>query len=257
MDPTERFSNRVENYINFRPGYPQEVAGLLESECGLTRSSVIADVGSGTGILSEMFLKIGCSVFGVEPNAEMRRAGERLLAGYSGFTSVAATAEASTLADKSVDFVTAGQAFHWFKHNQSRDEFARILKPGGWVVLIWNSRRDASTPFLAAYEDLLKRYGTDYEMLRHRNIGHEELRAFFAPNSFTERTFENSQQFDFEGLTGRLLSSSYAPASGHPNHEPMVRALHEIFDRHQEGGKVCFEYDTEVYYGRLAEVAAP
>ena len=161
-DPTRRFSSRVDNYIKYRPGYPSAVIDTLASECGLTEQLIVADVGSGTGILSELFLKHGNPVFGVEPNREMREAGERRLKQYPNFTSVNGTAEATTLPDRSMDFITAGQAFHWFDRIQTRKEFTRILKGGGWVALIWNDRHIDTSPFLCAYEDLLRQYGIDY-----------------------------------------------------------------------------------------------
>ncbi|PYS30033.1 MAG: SAM-dependent methyltransferase, partial [Acidobacteria bacterium] len=133
------------------------VTDLLTEECGLTQQSIIADIGSGTGILSELFLKNENQVLGVEPNAPMREAGERLLERYSKFKSIEGAAEATTLLDDSVDFVSAGQAFHWFDQKLARDEFSRILKPSGCVVLIWNERRIDSTPFLRAYEQILFR----------------------------------------------------------------------------------------------------
>ncbi len=146
------FSRRVENYIKYRPRYPQTIIALLQRECHLTTTAVIADIGSGTGLLTEVFLKNGHRVFGVEPDSEMRAAAEYLLQRYRHFTSISATAEATTLADHSVDVVTAGQAFHWFDREQARREFLRILVPNGYVVLVWNIQRTAGTPFLAALE---------------------------------------------------------------------------------------------------------
>jgi ubiquinone/menaquinone biosynthesis C-methylase UbiE len=249
-DPLNRFSNRVENYIKYRPGYPGGVIQLLKSECGLTKAAVIADVGSGTGILSELFLKNGNSVFGIEPNAEMRRASERLLKEYTQFASIDAKAEATTLKTESADFVTAAQAFHWFARNEAKKEFVRILKPEGWVVLIWNERRLDSTPFLQAYENLLLRYGTDYAQVRHENVT-GEIDEFFAPESFAVKTLENVQHFDFESLKGRLLSSSYAPDQDHPDFTSMLANLEEVFAANEHDGIVSFEYDTRVFYGRL------
>ena len=251
-DPTQRFSSRVENYVRYRPGYPPAVIDLLRADCGLSEASVIADIGSGTGILSKLFLENGNRVLGIEPNREMREAGERLLRDYARFTSVAASAEDTTLGDCSVDFVTAGQAFHWFDRERARREFVRILTPGGWVVLVWNERRTDSTPFLRAYERLLLRYGTDYTAVNHSWIGPEILNAFFGSGGFRRRTFENRQIFDFEGVRGRLLSSSYAPEAGQPNHEAMLDELQRIFAAHQVDGTVTFEYDTTVQYGQLA-----
>jgi ubiquinone/menaquinone biosynthesis C-methylase UbiE len=249
-DPLNRFSNRVENYVKYRPGYPGGVIELLKSECGLTQDAVIADVGSGTGILSELFLKNGNSVFGIEPNAEMRRAAERLLQDYTRFVSIDATAEATTLETESAGFVTAAQAFHWFARSETKKEFARILKRDGWVVLIWNERRLDSTPFLQTYEDLLLRYGTDYAQVRHENVT-GEIDEFFTPQPFAVKTLENVQYFDFESLKGRLLSSSYAPDQGHPNFTPMLANLEEMFAAYEHAGIVSFEYDTRVFYGHL------
>lgn len=249
LNPKQRFSNRVENYVRYRPGYPAEIIALLRGECGLTKDSVIADIGSGTGKLAEIFLNAGCQVFGVEPNKEMREAGERM--NHPDFTSINASAEETTLPARSVDFVTAGQAFHWFDRDRCRHEFQRILKPDGWLVIIWNDRRDDTTAFLVAYELLLEKFGTDYAQAHHRRADKPEvIRAFFGIEP-RFKNFHNIQHFDFEGLKGRLLSSSYAPVSGQPKYEEMLVELKRIFDRHQQNGMVAFEYDTHVYYGRL------
>ncbi len=249
-DPVARFSNRAENYAKFRPSYPAGVVDILKDDCGLTETSIIADVGSGTGILSELFLRNGNTVIGIEPNAAMRQAAERLLTGFAKFVSTDAKAEATTLKPASVDFVTAGQAFHWFDREKVRREFARILKPGGWVVLIWNERRLDSTPFLRDYENLLLRYGTDYDQVRHENVA-GEINHFFAPETFHLKNLENAQRFDFESLKGRTRSASYTPEPGSPNFEPMVAKLEELFNAHNSDGTVTFEYETRIYYGHL------
>ncbi len=250
-DPTLRFSSRVENYIRYRPGYPPAIIDLLRAECQLTPDSTIADVGSGTGMLTELFLKNGNRVYGVEPNQEMRQAAERLLAGYPQFVSLAARAESIPLDDASVDFVTAGQSFHWFERESARREFARLLRPGGWVVLIWNVRRRAATPFMTAYEQLVRKYAVDYEMVKQKHVDQAGLAAFFAPAGYRQATFDNHQVFDLEGVKGRLLSSSYTPEEGHPNYVPMLEALRAIFEEYQEDGRVTFDYDCQVYYGQL------
>ena len=248
---TTRFSDRVENYIKYRPSYPPAILDALKPDCGLHAGSVIADLGSGTGILSELFLRNGNLVYGVEPNKEMREAGERLLREHARFVSVDGTAEQTTLPDRCADFVTAGQAFHWFERIKARSEFERILKPDGWVVLIWNDRRTDSTPFLRAYEKLLLQFSTDYEKINHKQVDEKALHGFYGGDSFKLRCFDNQQVFDYEGLEGRLLSSSYAPAAGHPDHAPMIGRLAEIFEKYQKNGRVVFEYDTTLYYGRL------
>jgi len=250
-DPLTRFSNRSDNYARFRPGYPAGVIETLKARCGLSEASVIADVGSGTGILTELFLQNSNSVFAIEPNDAMRLTAERLLKNYEKLRSINATAEATTLGTESIDFVTAAQAFHWFDRPRAKTEFARILKPRGWVVLIWNERLLDSTAFLRAYEDLLLHYGTDYQKVRHENVT-GEIAEFFSPESFELQVLQNAQHFDFEALTGRLLSSSYAPDQDHRNFAPMLRELEDIFQANQQDGMVSFEYETKVYYGHLS-----
>jgi len=248
--PTARFSDRVENYVRYRPGYPAEVLDLLRVECGLRPSHVVADVASGTGVFSRLLLENGNSVFAVEPNAEMREMGAHQLDGYDHLVSVAGTAEETTLGAASVDFVTAAQAAHWFDLPRARAEFARILKPGGWCVLIWNERRTSNTPFLREYEQLLLTYGTDYKEVRHERTT-AIIQEFFAPASHQEQVFDLRRQFDYEGTAGRLLSSSYAPLEGHPSHAPMMEELQRIFRAHATDNVVEFEYNTRVYYGKL------
>src|SRR5438876_779776 len=214
-DATQRFSARVEDYARYRPGYPPGVIQLLKTECGLSAESVVADVASGTGIFTRMLLENRCRVFGVEPNVEMRHAAEEFMAGHARFKSLNGTAESTTLPDHSVDIITASQAAHWFDPSKARQEFVRILKPGGWTVLMWNDRRINASRFSREYEDLLLRYGTDYHEVR-RLGGDLTVKAFFAPSDFQTRVFDNRQDLDYVGLEGRLLSSSYAPPVPRP-----------------------------------------
>jgi ubiquinone/menaquinone biosynthesis C-methylase UbiE len=251
LDSTARFSSRVNAYMRTRPDYPAEVLDTLQSECGLNESSVVADIGSGTGILARLFLARGSTVFGVEPNREMREAGEQLLsAAYPKFTSIAATAENTSLPDASVDFIAAGQAFHWFDRGKCRVEFARILRPKGWVALVWNERLTDTTPFLREYERLLLEFSTDYGQVNHTLVDDTILKAWFGGGMHTH-TFPNAQHFDLEGLKGRLQSSSYAPEPGHPNHDPMMNELERIFRTHALDGMVSFEYETRLHIGQL------
>ncbi len=250
--PTARFSNRVEDYVRYRPGYPPEVLELLRVECGLKPFHAIADVASGTGAFTRLLLENGNHVFAVEPNAAMREAGSRLLHSFAQLTSVAGIAEDTTLPSCSVDFVTAAQAAHWFDRRRARSEFVRILKPGGWCVLIWNERRTAATAFLRDYEQILLTHGTDYKEVRHERTT-ATIHEFFAPAPYQEHVFDLRQRFDFEGTAGRLLSSSYAPLAGHPNHRPMMAELERIFHAHAQQGVVEFEYNTRVFYGKLSE----
>ncbi len=247
---TSRFSDRVENYVRYRPGYPPEVLQALKVECGLTPSHVVADIASGTGIWTRLLLENGNQVIGIEPNAEMREAGERLLAAFPKFRSVAGTAETTTLGDQSVDFVTAAQAAHWFDRARARHEFVRVLKPGGWLVLLWNERVIDSTAFLRDYEKMLLTYGTDYQDIRHEHTT-SEINEFFDPVEFQERVFTMRQEFDYAGVEGRLLSSSYAPGPEHHQHAPMLRELRRLFGANAVEGRAVFEYKTRLYFGRM------
>ncbi|HEY9403646.1 MAG TPA: class I SAM-dependent methyltransferase [Pyrinomonadaceae bacterium] len=251
-EPTKRFTERAANYAAYRPKYPAAIVEFMRAELGLNASSVVADVGAGTGIWTEMLLRAGgCrTVFAVEPNDAMRAEAENSLGEFPGFKSVNGEAEATTLEDASVDFVTAAQAFHWFDAARARHEFARILRPGGWVVLLWNMRRVDTTPFLRELERILRAYGTDYERVAADNPGAELMGEFF-PRGYGTRSFAHEQVLDYEALRGRWLSASYVPLAGHPNHEPMFDALRRAFDAHQQEGRVHIEYEAVAYYGRL------
>src|ERR1700686_927884 len=250
--PTARFSDRVENYVRYRPGYPPEVLDLLRDECGLGPRHVVADIASGTGAFTRLLLENGNSVFAVEPNTAMREMGIRQFesVGSNRLVSVAGTAEETTLRSVSIDFVTADQAAHWVDLPRARAEFVRILRPGGWCVLIWNERETTATPFLRDYEQLLLTYGTDYKEVRHERTT-AMIHDFFAPALSEERVSRLCKRFDYEGLAGRLLSSSYAPLEGDPSYAPMMQELQRIFRAHAEDGAVDFEYKTRVFYGHL------
>ena len=249
-DSKLRFSDRVADYALHRPSYPPQLVDALSDLTGLTSNWVVADLGSGTGLSSEPFLERGNAVLGVEPNADMRRAGEDLLNEFPLFESVDGCAEATGLADGSVDLVIAGQAFHWFDQIATRQECIRVLREPRWAALAWNVRLTDTSPFDVGYESLLVRYGTDYSEYRSKQIDPDDLRAFFGAIP-EEHRMSNEQVFDFDGLRGRHLSSSYVPAAGHPSHEPMMRELRHLFDEHEEHGRVRFEYDTQLFVSQL------
>lgn len=251
MDVTKRFSNRVSDYVKYRPGYPHGLIEWLQDRVGLTPAWIVADVGSGTGILAELFLREGCHVYGVEPNREMREAGESLLASYANFTSVDGRAEATALAAFSADLITAGQAFHWFERDKARMEFGRILRPGGYVLLVWNDRKTDVTPFHRAYDTLLEQAGIDYATVNHRNLEPAVIQSFFEPGTYRGATFPNEQHLDWEGLYGRCMSSSYVPAEGDEGHQAFVAGLRRVFQEHQVAGQVTIEYDTRAYCGQV------
>jgi SAM-dependent methyltransferase len=255
LDPTKRFSNRVENYLKFRPRYPTEITALLEKDCALTPDSVIADIGSGTGFLSELFLRKGNRVLGIEPNAEMRAAGERLLADYPNFVSIDARAEATTLPEGSVDFVTVGQAFHWFDLGKARVEFSRILKPNGVVVLVWNGFQTSTSPATAAFLQIVVRYSVDYHEAV-REVLDDEISLFFSPGECRKRQLQNEQSFDFEGLKGRVLSMSYAPDNKSSDYTPMLAELQQFFNEYQRQNRIVIEYETPVYCGTLVKATS-
>lgn len=251
MKNTERFSNRVENYVKYRPGYPKKLIDDLYTNVNFSRNSIIADVGSGTGILAAILLDRGSRVIGVEPNREMRKAAEILLEEYPKFVSIDGTAENTGLADNSVDFVTCAQAFHWFDKSACKKEFQRILKPNGKVVLVWNKRKVGEAGFSPEYEKLAAKYARDYNEVNHNRITEDEFRAFFKKGDYQKTVFHNEQIFDFEGLKGRLLSSSYTPMPGEKNYEPLVMELKGLFDKYAVDGRISFEYETECYSGEV------
>lgn len=252
-DALHRFSDRVENYAKYRPGYPGEAFTFLENEKILAPGFVIADIGSGTGLSAEPLLKKGYTVYGIEPNKDMREAGEKILSAYAEkFISIDGTAEHTTLPDQSVNLVLAGQAFHWFDRPKAKAEFRRILKPGGYVALMWNDRQTDTTDFLKVYEDFLQLFGTDYKEVNHKNTQDKKiLEEFFDAGKYHEASFFNFQDVDFAGLKGRVLSSSYMPGEDHTDFNFMIGCLKKIFVRYQERGTVRLAYDTKIYYGQV------
>lgn len=250
-DPTRRFTDRADSYAQCRPRYPRDVVELMKSGMGLTSESVIADVGSGTGILSELFLDNGNVVLAVEPNEAMRAKAEQLLARRPGFRSIDGRAEDTTLKNACADFVTAGQAFHWFEVQASRREFGRILKPGGFCVFVWNWRNVEASGFMRAYENLLLDFSEEYHLLKKLDAIEADLAAFFSPGRHRVSKFASVQELDLDGLKGRLRSVSYAPRAGDPRHKPMIASIERLFRQHEDGGRVRMFYDTLVYFGRL------
>ena len=247
---TTRFSNRADAYALYRPGYPADLIPFLRRETGLAPDWIIADIGSGTGISTELFLKNGNPVYAVEPNQAMRSTAEHLLTHYPNFRSVDGTAEETQLAPASIELIISAQAFHWFDRAKARREFRRIAKPGAPVVLLWNDRR-LSSEFEQAYERFIHAHAIDYEGVKHRDLSNEEVAAWFSPNVVTTQTFDNEQVFDFAGLLGRVVSSSYMPTREHPGYGSMVEELRKMFDEYQIEGRIRLGYDTRVYLGSI------
>lgn len=250
-DPKRRFSNRVDDYLRGRPGYPAAVTTALAATFGLDRSWTVADIGAGTGISSAMFLEHGCTVLAVEPNRAMREAASLLLAGSAAFRAVDASAESTTLPAASVDLVSVAQAFHWFDRARFRAESLRILRPGGVAALIWNVREPEASPFAIAYEALVREFATDYLTVRHENIAEQEIAAYLG-GPFERFAFPNLQRLDREALKARLTSSSYLPAVGDARFGPMMDAIERLFADHQDHGEVVLPYEARLFAGRLA-----
>jgi len=250
-DSTQRFSDRVEAYIRYRPGYPDELLPRLLEKSGLCAGTVAADVGSGTGIFTNLLLQQGLKVYAIEPNAPMREAAEATLGDDEQFTSIAAPAEDTGLDNDSVDLLTAAQAFHWFNNANAKAEFRRILKPGGRLALVWN-RRKLSQPFRQAYEGILRELSPEYGKVNHMSLGEREIAGFFAPGAMEVLHFDYSQRFDFASLLGRLKSSSYCPAVDSRLYIPLVTELLALIAQYAVGGAIDFEYDSELYLGPMS-----
>jgi len=250
-DSTTRFSNRVDNYVKYRPGYPAEVINFLQNECGLSGDSVIADIGSGTGIFTKLLLEHGYEVYAVEPNVDMQQAAKQLFGNNKNFIPVNASADAATLPANSVDLIVCAQAFHWFNNEKTQAEFKRILTDNGSVALIWNNRLAGVDDFSTAYENLLKQDSIDYNKVNHRNISDIDLKAFFKDGIYKTAKFPNAQVFDESGFLGRAFSSSYVPAGGTEAGEKFRVLLKDIFARYNKNGEVSFHYQTEVYLGKV------
>lgn len=250
-NPTERFSDRVDNYIKYRPGYPPQVLAYLKDKCGLSTASVIADIGAGTGIFTKLLLDEGYKVYAVEPNQPMRDAAVEQLSVYKNFIPVDGAAEDTTLPDKSIDLIVCAQAFHWFSNNNTKMEFKRILTDNTKTALIWNNRLNDADEFSVAYDALLKNDSVDYNKVNHQNISDIDFKAFFKDGVYEVKKVPNIQVFDEGGLIGRAFSSSYVPPQGSDKGEQFLKLLKGLFNRYNNYGKISFHYQTEIYLGEV------
>ncbi len=249
MKNTERFSDRVANYVKYRPSYPAELVQTLTQQCNLNADTVIADIGSGTGKLTELLLEQDYAVFGVEPNQAMREAAETQFADNEKFVSVDGQSETTSLEGKSVDLIVAAQAFHWFEPVATKNEFKRILKTGGYIALVWN-QRDIASPFQHAYDQMLAQHCKEYKDVNHRNIKDSEFEAFFSPNAFEIFNYPYIQKFDKASFLGRMYSSSYTPNPETDEAKPLNEAAEQLFNEHQSNGVIEFAYETNLYLAR-------
>jgi ubiquinone/menaquinone biosynthesis C-methylase UbiE len=248
-DNTKRFSDRVDNYQRFRPSYKDETIDYIFDNFGLSKKSVLADIGSGTGIFTEKILQKCKKVYAVEPNTEMRTAAEKRLSINKSFQSINGTSENTTLDNESIDAITVAQAFHWFNIEDTKKEFKRILKKDTFVFLIWNNRV-TNTPFLKEYEEILVNKIPEYTEVNHNNITEDIIKTFLI-RDYSKVIFRNNQIFDLEGVFGRLSSSSYTPKQDTKEYEIIKEAIINAFNKYSTDGVISFNYNTEIYSGKI------
>jgi len=248
MDPTKRFSNRVESYIRYRPDYPPTVIELLQQDYGLSAEDELADMGAGVGHTAKLFAPHVGYIYAIEPNEEMNLALQQQMKHVPNFSARLRPAENTDLEARSVDFIICGQSYHWFNQKMARTEFERILNDEGYVVLMWNSR-DRTSDFGRAYEQFLLDHGVDYTEVNHAKVGEEQFD--YLMRSWKRYEFENHQVLDAEGLIGRFTSSSYAPAPGSEPHQQATQVLSQIFEEFAEAGQLRMDYVTEVIVGKI------
>ena len=253
ISPIERFSSRVEAYIKYRPSYPLEIINYLKTEAGLSSDHIVADIGSGTGFLSKLFLDNGNAVFGVEPNNPMREAAEKWLSFCAKFRSISGRAEKTSLDNDSIDFITAGQAFHWFEPEPTKKEFFRIAREEAKLVLVWNRRNLEDDALQIEYERILRNLAPEYIKVNHKNIDDKKIVDFVEPSPLQKKSFDHFQLFDFESLIGRLLSSSYCPDEESDSFKEIKRLLLKLFEKHEINGKVRFNYRADVYWAEIVK----
>lgn len=247
----ERFSRVADNYARYRPRYSAELIPFLSSACGLKPDHKVADIGCGTGLLAESFLENGNIVYGVEPNDNMRAWAEKRLGSNPLFNSIVGTAEDTTLESGSVNFVTAGQAFHWFNHVPAKEEFRRILVPDGWLVLAWNwVNYSHATEFLTVFKHFWQKY-LDPRPIPEKPKRPEYIDRFFGEGNLQEEFLNNYQENDWETLRGWILSASTSPKPDDSQYPYLLADLEDLFGRYQENGLVTITYRTIVVYGRL------
>ena len=248
-DSTKRFTDRVEDYARYRPSYPDAAIDYLKTLC--PPPGPVVDVGFGTGLFTERLLLAGYIVTGLEPNRAMLEVGDAAMRRYENFASMPGTAERLPVAAGSFGMIVAAQSFHWFDPEPTRKAFARALRPGGWVSLIWNNRETDTTPFLVGYEAALNKYCPDYAKISATHAAEQEIEAFFAPDEVTKRSFPNHQELDWDGVRGRMMSSSYVPKSG-PSHDALLGEVETLFQQEAKAGTVEVRYQTVLFSGQLS-----
>ena len=249
--PSDRFTQTVQDYVKINPFYLEDVLRFLVDECQLSKHRTIAGIGTGTGFVSRLLLEYGNVVYGVEANPLMRDTMIEEFRRYPSFSGVDGTAENTSLDNKSIDIIMAGTAFHWFDLEKTKAEFKRVLKPQGWVLLIWNVRNPFKTDFLIDYENYILKHGKDFRKGNENKTDDDLIQDFFRPFEAKVKSFTNIQQFNWEGLVGKLSSTSHCLKPDDANYEEMLRELRDLYEKHQLNGLVDFEYVTNMYYGHL------
>ena len=239
-------------YSQFRPGYPQSFIDYLCSSVGITKDSIIADIGAGTGILTKQLLECGNRVFAVEPNNDMRRIAETDLCSNKNFTPINGTAENTTLPNKSVDFITVAQAFHWFDRKTFQTECKRILKPGGKVILVWNFR-DPNSEIVIKNDEINRRYCPNFKGFSGgmRGVAGEDDFSDFFDGRYESNVFDSPLLFDEQGFIGRNLSSSYALKESAEAYNAYVTELRALFHAYAIDGKLTMPNFTRSYVGKV------
>lgn len=248
----DRYSCKIEDYAKYRPDFPSEIIDFLYASGDISNSSVIADIGSGTGRFTRLLLEKGNLVYGVERNNEMRAKAEELLSKYTKFISISGSAEETSLNSKSVDLITVAQAFHWFDKEKCLLEFKRIIKNNGKVFIVWDD-------FVGDYNDFSIEQGkviSQFRVVESENKGRKLTRAeminkFFKNNKFRTMAFTHELYEGFDEFKGGILSASFTPKPGEENYEPFINKLQEVFDKYQQNGKVCTAFSSECYFGEL------
>lgn len=252
-DKQDIFSGKFSNYSKYRPGYPQKLLRLMEDLTGLKSDTVVADIGSGTGISSRLFIENGNTVYGVEPNDEMRQYSSISFHSYPGFHSVKGTGENTGLPDNSIDLVVCAQAFHWLNPDSAKKEFRRILRDHGRVSLIWNDKSKDENSFNSDYESICKRFKKfrpKYNSSGSTLIDHTVLAKFFV-GSYKILELENYQDLTLEGVMGRYASTSYAIGTEEAEYESLLKEMKEAFRKYQKDGLIRIQYITRIFLGTV------
>ena len=246
LSPIERFSPLVENYAKYRPGYPEQILFTLEKHFGINNEKIIADIGSGTGQLSKLFVNKYYQTYGIEPNAAMRMVSINEFATYLNFKAIKGTAEQTFLYSESIDLIVAGQSFHWFDNEMSKIEFNRILKHKGIIALIWNERKN-ETEFMQRYERLLQKHCSNYKINNHKEYDYRKIKELFSEKKVDLFIFENQQKMDFTAFIGRLKSCSYCPSENDKHYAFLMRGMNKLYENYKCEENITIEYNTLMF----------